>query len=48
MRSTTIYDEDRPATRSPTSHAILTATLRNDLPELRAAVERLRASADRQ
>ena len=31
-----------------TSHAILTATVRNDLPELRAAVERLLASADRQ
>lgn len=30
-----------------TSHAILTATVRNDLPELRAAVERLLASADR-
>jgi uncharacterized protein with HEPN domain len=31
-----------------TSHAILTATVRNDLPELRAAIERLLASADRQ
>jgi uncharacterized protein with HEPN domain len=30
-----------------TSHAILTATVRNDLPELRAAVERLLASANR-
>ena len=30
-----------------TSHAILTATVRDDLPELRAAVERLLANADR-
>jgi uncharacterized protein with HEPN domain len=29
-----------------TSHAILTATVRDDLPELRAAVERLLASAN--
>ena len=31
-----------------TSHAILTPTVHNDLPELRAAVKRLLASADRQ
>lgn len=38
---------DRLAHRSfDTSHAILTATVREDLPELRAAVERLLGNTD--